>query len=100
MPTDCCFSGGGPAGGRDRQMMRASVMKADDVIESGDAAVSICRCDGGFVLTVGEVSVCLDRGAAEDVVATLACALANDPSDASPIGDALLRELVKGRPLQ
>jgi hypothetical protein len=75
-------------------------MKSDDAIESGDATVSICRCDGGFILTVGEVSVCLDRGSAEDVVATLACALANDPSDASAIGDALLREVVKRRPLQ
>ena len=81
-------------------MMAPPAMKADDVIESGGATVSICRCDGGFVLTVGEVSVCFDRTSAEDVVATLACALANDPSDASPIGDALLREVMKQRPFQ
>ena len=69
-------------------------------IESGDATVSVCGSDGGFVLTVGASSVCFDRSAAEDVVAVLACALANEPRAARPIAGAALRKILKQRPFQ
>lgn len=48
-----------------------------------DAQVDICPCDAGFVLSVGRVSIWLERPDAEDLVETLARAL----QVAAPVAD-------------
>jgi hypothetical protein len=58
-------------------MLKSKQDAIDRAIEIGEAKVHICPTDGGFVLSVGTMSVCIDRSAAEDIVATLACALAS-----------------------
>jgi hypothetical protein len=51
-------------------------MKRDDrTIKGRVAQVDICPDDAGFVISVGPVSLWLDRRSAEDLVATLGQAL-------------------------
>ncbi len=63
-------------------------------VRGRDAQVDICPHDVGFVLSVGRVSIWLERASAEDLVETLGRALLltgprsetgnNDPTEVSP----------------
>lgn len=47
------------------------------VARSGETQVDICPADAGLVLSVGPVSISLDRASAEEIVVLLMLALAS-----------------------
>jgi hypothetical protein len=67
-------------------------MCEDEQSRLGVAQVRICECAGGFVVSIGPVSVRLDRTGAQDVVAALSYALlvtvpADERSSANDVDD-------------